>query len=291
MGKDRMEEEPRRRGSGLGWMLALLPMVALAAYIFYYLHERGREPAAPETPAINEFNLAERPDVAPDALAGLPPGRGPAASPKAKGPGLRGFMIEKDRMFKGDAKGRKRDEWEQMRAREKAYIKKHDGALREEQARLALIAARYYAKYPIVREVDRAFAKNSKYMAIAAKYGQDRDPYEFARAAVSEPSVRATIRKYSTNPEVWKVTLAMAQEALKDPPPKAVYKEMVRFLTKDKKVSGFLQKYAKWMTPKVPTIATQAIPEGMNLAPIESVMNDLSVPGVGRKKKRRRRRR
>lgn len=125
------------------------------------------------------------------------------------------------------------------RAREKAFLAQHDGEIRKCQDRLREIGMRYHAKSALVRQIDAEFAGMDRYMALKKRYEADRDAYAWARDAIALPEVRQTIRKYVTKPEAWSVFSDIMIEALKEPPPKAVYDEMRNFVKQDPSVTDY----------------------------------------------------
>ncbi|MBI5208714.1 MAG: hypothetical protein HY927_01925 [Elusimicrobia bacterium] len=125
------------------------------------------------------------------------------------------------------------------RAREKAFLAQHDGEIRQCQDRLRELGMRYHAKSALVRQIDAEFAGMDRYMALKKRYEADRDAYAWARDTIALPEVRQTIRKYVTKPEAWSVFSDIMIEALKEPPPKAVYDEMRNFVKRDPSVTDY----------------------------------------------------
>jgi len=272
-----MQDAPGPRSSGVGWILAVIPLFLLGGVAFYYMNKSVPPPEPPKQEAYSEFNLPTAPPPAdPFAGAKLPPPGARHAPQTKESLGLSGFSPEGDGIFKRTP-GQKRSA---QNAREKAFIKKYDHIIRKEQERVDAIAVKWWKKSKMIREMDAAFGGLPRLMKLKQKYEKDRDPYSFARDAVSLPEVRKMIRKYSTKPEVWGIAVDMALEALQKKPPKPVYDEMARFLSSDKKVGGFIGKYTEWIAPKVPQIVTQGLPPGKDLGPIQSVLADV-VPGAG----------
>jgi len=268
------------------WLLAIVPLFVLGGVSFYLLSKSG-PPIESQKPAksYDEFNLSKAPPPAdPFAGAKLPP-PGSKLPPK-ESLGLSGFSPESDGIFKKDAKMRA----SAAREREAAFIKKYDPMIRKEQERLNRITGKYYKERAVVRKVDAAFGKLPRYMKLRAKYEKDRDPYSFVRGAVGLPEVRKLIRKCALDPDVWSAAMDMTLEAMAKKPPKPLYNEAQRFLTSDKQVKGFMGKFTKWMTPKVPEMMTQAIPPGADLGPIQNVIGDMTSGG-GKSSKRKRNRR
>ena len=143
--------------------------------------------------------------------------------------------------------------------------------------RLTLITRRYYKEEPKVREVDRAFGALPRYMAVRQRYLEQRDAYAFAHDAVALPEVRQAIKKYATDPAVWRVTLSMMREALKEKPPKPLYDEMKRFFTQDKQTVQFAAELSAEVMPKVGTLLPQLIKSGDDLKSLQDLAKDLNI--------------
>lgn len=160
---------------------------------------------------------------------------------------------------------------------EKKFLAQHAAELTAYRARLQRITDRYYKESPVVRDVDRAFGQMSRYMAIKRRYEQDRDPFQFTRDAVALPEVRAEIRRRLADPEVWKASLGMISDALKDPPPPAVYKGVQGFVLKDPSVSAYIGgELAQDVTKNLNAATiTAAIGPETDLAPITKMVQDM----------------
>ncbi|MFH1723562.1 MAG: hypothetical protein ABII00_02955 [Elusimicrobiota bacterium] len=289
-----MTNPPPRRGSGINWLLALFPIIVLSVLVWFFVSRRGEEPqTAPDQ--YSAFNLAEAPEEASSRPGDEYVSRFEKRSQErmggsARGPGLAGFVPETGGAYRKDRKGDGRFE----REREEEMIKKYDPMIRKEVKRLSRITKRYHKKHAVVREVDRAFGKLPRYMALREQYLKDRNAYDFVRGAIALPEVRRLIRKYSLDVDVWKVALGMSSEAMKQKPPKPLYDEIVRFFTTDKKVSKFVADWTNWMMPNMGKMVTRAVPPGADLSALTSLGTDLNPAGAasmsttsGRKSSRR----
>ena len=127
------------------------------------------------------------------------------------------------------------------RAREKEFLTKHGAELQNyEEKVLGNITRKYQKNNQIVRDVDHAFGAMPRYMAIKNRYGKDKDPFGFARDAIALPEVRAEIAKRMADPAVWKAALGMITEAMRNPPPKAIYDEAKHFMQKEDAVAEYV---------------------------------------------------
>ena len=194
------------------------------------------------------------------------------------GSGLAGLVPEDKAMYGGEPKSADAAQ----RETELAFMRKYDPIIQGELKRLRGIGQKYYREYPIVKEVDRAFAKLPHYMALKRQYAKDRDFYKWSRATFNLPEFRQMVRKYSTNPEVWKVGVMASLEALKHPPPKPVYNEILRVMTSDKDVKGPVGDFAQQILPDLGNMITKSIPPGMDLGPLQNLGKDFSnrMPGM-----------
>ncbi len=161
------------------------------------------------------------------------------------------------------------------RNREKQFLAQYNGTLKQYQTKLTTICMRYREKYPIVRQVDEDFGGLSRYMAIRRRYDADRDPYQWARDTASLPEVRTMIRKYLSKPEAWSVAMDMMLDALKQPPPLPVYKEVQRIMLTDSAMLDITNKVADDVKPNLPTAVTAMM--GKDTTPLQKVMTDISL--------------
>ncbi len=279
---DEQQLPPPPQPAGFNWGLALVPLVAIALLLWWMT---GRKPAAPSEAEVAEdkaFNVDEVPKdpVRPPA----PPSNYVSDAEReaqkrlgSSGSGLSSLVPETDRVFKKDPKNEEDDE----RAHERDVIRKYDGMIRAEQAKLSVITRRYYKRERIVRDVDKAFGSLPRYMAVKARYEQDRDAYAFARGAIALPEVRKTIYKYALDANVWRVTVGMMLEGMKQKPDKPVYDEMKRFFTEDKQVAGFVTELSGYLIPRMGSLLPQAIKPGQDMRPLQDLAKDLNVAGAG----------
>lgn len=278
---DEQVPPPPPAPSGFNWVLALVPLVAIGLFLYWMVGRKTAVVDETESVEAQSFNVDEVPAEPAPALAALPGGgEGSAPSAAARpaaptGPGLSGFVPEKDGMFYKDPAALE----EEARAREKAFIAKHDKDIRATQEKLGVITRRYYKNEKIVREVDAAFGKLGRYMALKRQYEKDRDAYAFVRGAVGLKEVRQTVYKYATNVDVWRVSLGMMTEGLKQKPPPAVYNEIKRFMTDDTKVAGFVTDVTGYMIPRVGKILPQVIKPGQDVKPLQDLAKELNIGG------------
>lgn len=279
--KEDLSPEPppkeRRQSSFLVWLM-LVPLVGTLGVGVWLVSRPGPEG---QGDSFNAFNLSEIPKDSQPKVPTAGPFSAPMAPPKDApppapgGPGLSGFVPESDPLF--TSKGAKGAATTSQK--EQDFLKKHDAALRDYQNRvLGPLAAKYFKKSPVVREVDAAFGKLNRYMAACAQYQKDRDPYKWARSVASMPEVRQTVVKYALRPEVWKVAVNMSMEAMKSPPPKAINDEFTRFLSSDKEVGSALSDVTKQIMPNMTSLMKQGIPPGVDIGPLTRLTSSI-VPG------------
>jgi hypothetical protein len=166
---------------------------------------------------------------------------------------------------------------EANRLREKEFLAQHGAELMHYELGLGRVTGRYYQTSPVVRSVDAAFGRMDRYMAVKRKYEEDGNPYEFARASIALPEVRAEISRRLADPEVWKVSVMMISDALNNPPPPAVYKEARDFLLEDPQMSDYLKQFTDEAGRNLPPNLAVA-PPVRNMGPITKLMQDVSAP-------------
>ncbi|MBI3296789.1 MAG: hypothetical protein HYZ75_01400 [Elusimicrobia bacterium] len=280
-----MQEEappPPPQEPGFRWWLALIPIVLLSLLMYWLV---GGRPGQPETVARTDEDKAFNVDEVPPEDAPAEPyvsnaEREAAArmDGSAGGPGLSGFIPEKDKIFHKENTAAAKDD---SREKEAAFIKRYDPLIRREQRRLNQITARYRKKEAVVRQVDMAFGALPRYMALRQQYYKDRNPYAFVRGAITLPEVRKTVFKYATSPEVWRVTVGMMVEGLRQKPPPEVYNETKRFMTEDKTVSGFVTDVSAHIMPRAGLLLPAAIRPGQDIGALKVLAKDLNVAGAG----------
>ena len=263
-------------------MLALIPLFLFGGGVFYMLSRQGPI-QEDDSSAFNVDEVPEEERATGNYMTRFE--KDAARRNAAQGP-LAGFIPEQDAAF---ARGPKKyvssydqkEEAKKKRSRleEKAFIKKHDKAIQKELARYGIITRRYRKKYPIVREVDRAFGKMPRYMAVRAQYAKDHDAFAFMRNAIKLPEVRKTIRKYALKSETWRAAIGMANEALKKKPPQPIYDEAVQFMTKDDTMTSWVTDTTTFLGPRVGQLAADGIPPGTDMSALKSVGRDIGVGG------------
>jgi hypothetical protein len=158
-----------------------------------------------------------------------------------------------------------------------AFLMRHGDELVRYHQRLGTIAVRYYKNSPAVRRVDHDFTRMPRYMEVKRQYEQNGNPFEFVRGAISLPEVRTEISQRMSDPGAWAAAISMVNDALKYPPPPALYKEAQQFMTQDPGMSGYLPEFTKNVTQNMPIMA-QSIPPGTNVVALQKVVGDVS-PG------------
>ena len=173
----------------------------------------------------------------------------PAAAASASGPGGAGM---EDRSSS---------------AGEQAFVNRHKKAIKSYQKYLSSLGRKYRGKYPALRAMDAEFRKMPRYAALNRAYARDRNPYKWARGVMALPEVKSAIVKYCRNPQVAKGMIELSLEALRNPPPREIYSEILNFLSSDAKTS----KYVSELTRPVAEGAAMALPEldpGTDFSPL-----------------------
>ena len=160
---------------------------------------------------------------------------------------------------------------EARRRREKEFLAQHGAELTHYEGRLARITGQYFQSSPLVRSVDHDFTRMERYMAVRRKYERDGNPYEFARAAIALPEVRSEISRRLTDPAVWKVSVQMISDALKDPPPAPIYQEAKGFLLHDQEMASYLKQFTDEAGKSMPPDLAATPP-----APVAKLVQDVS---------------
>jgi hypothetical protein len=230
-----------------------------------------KEEAPPE--GYDAFNLPQAPSPASEAAGADSLGRG-----RKPAMGLSGFVQESSDLFvrsKGGA-GAKGD------PREAEFLKRRGAALSSYvDKNIAPITQRWYKNSEVVRRVDADFGGLDRFMALKARWRKGEiSVYELSRQACALPEFRQTVLKNAANPEVWKVTLQMCMEAMKNPPPKDIQDEMVRFITQDKQVSNFVADMSMELLPRLGSLVAQSVPPGMDIGPLQNLAGLLAPPDV-----------
>ncbi len=277
-----MSSPPPKQGSSLTVWLMLVPLAVLSIVAVVVIN-KSKEDVHVSDEKLSAFNLAEAPKA--DARRTGYQSSFEREAVKRKyvaGPGLAGFVPEKDKMFRESSQGkRKKGPSAKQLARERAMIKKYGKLWHAQERKVNAIGRKYGKKYPIVHVVDKYFAGIPALQNLAKRYHKDRNTYQFYRDAIAIPEVRKGVRKFATNPQVLKVAVLMIAEALSDPPPKALFNEAMRTVTEDKVISEF-------MSDEVWPPVMQRLPQTMANTRLSSEMaqsmtnmaQGLAAPGV-----------
>jgi len=161
-----------------------------------------------------------------------------------------------------------------QRAKEKQFLSSHGAELDRYGSKLNRITTRYYRSDPVVREVDRSFGQLPRYMAVKHRYERDHDPFQFVRDSVALPEVRSEISKHMRNPRVWKASLGMIFDALRDPPPPAIYNAAKELVTKDGQVSDYMNGFTTDVFTNMPTNA-DVLPPNADMGLLWNVVKDI----------------
>jgi hypothetical protein len=271
-----MEDDTSERRPGLGAILVGVVMVgsALGALGWYWATNRkGLElnvngfdvsAVAPSAPVAHNSTVLQPQEsmlIQSEKDIGFDDGTGAAAKPGGYAPSAKG----------SESAGERR--------REAEFLARHGGEVLRYQLRLSRITSRYFQASPAVRRVDHDFTRMSRYMAVRNRYIQNGDPFEFVRDSLALPEVRAEIAQRMTEPSVWAAAIGMVNDALKDPPPPAVYKQAQQFMTQDPVMTGYLPEFTQNLTKDMPIMA-QSIPPGTDVNALKKVAGDVSPSSV-----------
>lgn len=260
-----MQNTEPGRSSRLGALIVLVAIGGSAVGVLIYQAGQSREKRAVDT---RGFDIAQAPPSAPSPAA--------EAAPRAARPAAGTEML---RVPIGELPtGRPRAVPavpDAAREREKEFLRKYDGAIRDHQGRLGAITQNYYKTHPIVRQVDAEFGKLPRYMEVLGRYRKDRDAYQFARDAIALPEVRGLVSKYLSKPEAWKAGLGMISEALRQPPPKPISEEMKRFFTGDKAMSSYVEAFGQEVASNVPAMIS-GLPPNADMQAISRLAREIA---------------
>ena len=283
-----MSDQVPRRGSGLQAFLmiaALAASFAVGGYYWYMgshgttrLAETGFDVARVESPApVSNYTAPAAPKSSPMPIAGLPGMQTAGAAAPAEqagqfqrgGGGAAAQPAEPGGPSAAD------------RAREKEFLAKHGAELKAYEGRvLNPIAQKWFRNNATVRRVDAEFARLPRYMALKRQVDKDHDPYAFARGAIALPEVRAEITKCLSDPEVWKAAFGMINEALKSPPPKAIYDEAKRFMQHTEGVTDYMANEFVPAAQKNQSAIMGALGPETDISGLQRLAQDIGPPGA-----------
>lgn len=281
-----MSEQLPRRGSGLQAFLMIAALAASCAVGGYYwytasqgstrLAETGFDVARVEAPAASSYTAPAAPKSSPLPIAGLPGMQtaGGAAPAEQSGQFQRGAPS-------GGGAAASSGPSDADRAKEKEFLARHGAELKAYEGRvLNPIAQRWFRNNAAVRKVDAEFARLPRYMALKRQVDKDHDPYAFARGAIALPEVRAEIAKCLSDPQVWKAAFGMINEALKSPPPKAIYDEAKRFMTHETTVTDYMANDFVPAAQKNQSAIAGALGPDTDITGLQKLAQDIGPPGA-----------
>jgi|GEM_PF-5606899 len=262
-------------------LVLLMGACALASVAigWYYLHAD----TTPTTSSSSGFDLAQvdaRP--APGSVARPRRPSGPQTSPLpvfgSLGDDLQGAPVAAGASAaSAAAAGGAASKYD--RRNEAKFLADHGAELHNYQRRLDAITNRYFKAYPVVRDVDRQFAQMPRYMAVKQRYDQDGNPFAFARDAIALPEVQNAVAQRLADPQAWRAALGMINDALKDPPPPAVYQQAQQFMTGDPAMTAYMTDFTNVAKQNVPALV-QGIPPGMDVTPMQKLARDIAPPSA-----------
>lgn len=161
--------------------------------------------------------------------------------------------------------------------REKDFLARHDPALKRYQEYMNELGMKYWKKYPIIRQIDAEFSKMDRFMALKAQYEKDRDAYKWARGTLALPEVRSAILKYATSPSAMLAGIDFASEALKNPPPKPIYNEMMNFVTKEPAAMALVNDVSMKAVNNVDEVLPQAMAAGIDVSSLQNLGGQITA--------------
>ena len=164
---------------------------------------------------------------------------------------------------------------------EKEFLRVHGAEIRAYHAKMGRIARLYYARHRVVRDVDRAFGRLPRYMAVKHAYQRDDNPFKFARDAIALPEVRGEIKRWLGNPQAWLAALGMINQTLRDPPPQDVYRAAQEFMDAPD-MADYLKEFTADAS-KHSDAMRKAVAQGADTSSLNQLMRDLApgaVPGA-----------
>ncbi|MEI7529654.1 MAG: hypothetical protein WCK76_12010 [Elusimicrobiota bacterium] len=166
-------------------------------------------------------------------------------------------------------------------AREKAFLAKYDGVISNYQDYLGELGQKFYKKSAAIRKMDSDFVKMGRYMALKEQYEKDRDAYKWARGVMALPEVRSTIFGYLTDPGMILAGAEVLSEALKNPPPAAVYDEMMRFMTTDSQATVLVGEVSRTLVENSGSVMPQLMDSGVDISGLQKLGSQIT-PGAAR---------
>jgi hypothetical protein len=117
-------------------------------------------------------------------------------------------------------------------------------------------------------------------VALSRQCDKDRNFYKWVRGVVQLPEFRGMFLKHSTDPEVWKAGVGMALEALRNPPPSALYTEFLKVATEDPIASKHTPQLLGAVLTNMPGMAMTAVTPGTDLTPLSGLLGDIAPQGA-----------
>lgn len=268
------------------FMIAALAASCAVGGYYLYINSRGSSRMSDQGFDVAKVDAApaaapsaykpNQPAASPMPIAGMPAFNPPPPAPTGAAPGT---FTPGANQPAGDP-GMSTSEAKE-RARQKEFLAKHGAEISNYQNKvLGKITQKYYQNNPVVRDVDKAFGAMPRYMAIKNRYAKEKDPFAFARDAIALPEVRAEIAKRMADPAVWKAAIGMINEALRNPPPKAIYDEAKHFMQKSDDIADYVANEAMGNARKNMDAITGAMGPETDMTGLQKLASDIS-PGLG----------
>lgn len=263
-----MSDTPSRR-SGLLFWLCFLPIFALTLLIFWKF-SRPKE----EEPVLTQggFDIPEAPKT--EDLRRSGSFRGPQVSnAPAMTPIARGYLGSASR-----PQGSPQEE--AARQKEDAFLSKYGGIVHGVDMKIQGSIRKYSKKYPVINRFSNDYNQMTRLRGVYKQYAKDGDFYQYVRSASALPETKQLITKYASNPDAWKAGFAVTLDVLKNPPPPAVYTELLKTLMADRIASKNTTELMSPIINNFPAMSVQAVPAGADMAPIQGFFGDATGGGA-----------
>lgn len=161
------------------------------------------------------------------------------------------------------------------RMQEKQFLSQHNTELVRYESKLNRITTRYYRQDPVVREVDRAFGAMPRYMEVKRRHERDGDVFQFVRESLSLPEVRQEIKNRMQDPRVWRASLGMIFDTMKEsPPPPTIYGAAKDFMQKDAQAADYMNGFTNDVFTNMPT-TSNILPPNTDMGVLMKIVKDV----------------
>ncbi|HVE14054.1 MAG TPA: hypothetical protein VNI01_11710 [Elusimicrobiota bacterium] len=256
-----------RKSSGFPLIWAFfLAVIGASLWAWWRFGIRGEREDSPI--GRTGFDLAQAPR--PDApLSPSPSDGGSPRSPSVYSSDLPGIVRESRGTSRADADAE----------RERKFAEDHATDIQSQRNRITTVGDKYKKKYPVVDKLVKEIRSSPRLRALKEQYKKDKNLHNWIRGAVALPEVKDMVRRYSADPAMWRAGIGMGVEVLRNPPPAAVYTELLHTLMIDPVASKPFSEMFTMVLTQLPTQAMSAVTPGTNLTPLLGLAGDLSPGG------------